>query len=369
MRSGLAALVALFVLLGLGCAEAPEDAALDSPIAIAPIPSFEVPEWRGVPPANDPVVATVEGTPITRSLLEREVARSAPGTDPRAVLERLIELELLARSAKAAGRYTPEVVGAAVQRARVRRFVEQEFDERLTLGDVPSDMVTTAYRVARSRYSHFEVFMIVDVQLLCCSNENPDACFKDDFGDIEARRAQHAACFADSEPVWQDLRKRIESSKVRGELRLRAESAFLDTPSPEMRATYHLDPKVHEYEFQYDTESTYEKQFEKITYPVFYKGIMDGVRDAWIAAGRKVPFLTPVIRSPLGYHLLFIDNVLPRRQQAESDPAVQAELRERLFTEFRTGRFKEFADALAKATPTEVFPERLVPLQDAEAGH
>ena len=337
-------------------------------VELAPISSFADPAWTGSPSANartadDTIIATVEGMPITRTMLERELALRGDGADPRAVLESIIEFELLARKAFDTGLYTKDVVGRPVAKALVRRLIHEEMNTSLGHEDIPAEAVEQAYGMARTRYQHFEVFDVVDAQVLCCPAENPDACYQDIFDNVEERRNHVADCFRTIEPMWETLRSKVQGAKTKEEFRLLVDSAFLDLPPPEAKLTFRLDPKLHEYDFQYDVETAYDPQFEVIRYQVFYKEIMDGAKETWFGSGRETPAVSPVIRTPLGLHLLFIGDVRPRKNQPLSDPNVQAELRERLFPQFRSAKFLELTGRLCEAASCQIVSENLIPLQ------
>ncbi len=349
--------------LAVACAD---DAAPPQPtgVELAPIASFTDAAWTGARSADDPVIATVEGTPITQSMLVRELALRGDGADPRAVLEDIIEFELLARKAFDAGLYTKDVVGRPVAQALARRLIDEDMNQKMSPADIPAEAVEQAYGMVRTRYQHFEVFSIVDAQVLCCPAETPDACYKDLFDNVEERRTHVADCFRTVKPMWESLRARVQRAKTKEEFRLLVDSAFLDLPPSEAKLMFQLDPKLHEYDFQYDVETSYETQFETIRYQVFYKEIMDGAKETWFGTGRQTPAVSPVLQSPLGLHLLFIGDVRPRKNQPVTDPAVQAELRERMFPQFRTAKFQELTGKLCEAASCQLVTDNLIPLQN-----
>jgi hypothetical protein len=363
-----AALASALLLAFCGaCGDAPKPAIGSNSFALPTIDSFDSDFWVGSRPADDPVVARVEGTPITASQLEREIALTGPEAKPREILDRMIELELLAREAKNNGYLRPDVISRPRAQALARRVLDYDLAEHTSLADIPADLVAAAYKYALSRYQHFEVFEIVDTQFICCPEENPDACFKDQTDTIQERRVLHAQCFQDIEPIWQALREKLADSQTRQEFRLRAESAFMGEPIPTIQSSYHIEPKVHEYKFQYDVERSYEEQFKKIRYDIFYQAVMDGAKEGWLGAGRKVPYVAKLARSPIGFHILFVDEVIPRINRPIEEPAVQTELRTRLFDQFRSMKFRDKIAGLQKNARLELYTDRLVPLQEAEA--
>ncbi len=327
------------------------------------VTSYDAQPWSAVATPGDPAVATVEGVVITRSMLTRELARAEDGADVRAVLNRLIDLELIARAAHERGHLTAEVVGRAHAKALVRRYVESNFLARVTRDQIPDDVMERAYDFARARYDRFPVFKIKDAQVICCPNENPDGCYRELFDNVVDRRAHFEACMRDHAAAWDGLAKRVTGASDAANFEFLARGAFTEFPSPELRETYRPTADIATYEFQYDLNSTYEDQFKKVRYQMFYQEIMDGVRNAYLAAGSKTPFFTPVIKSPIGYHLLYVSEVLPEVHRPLSDPGVQAELRERLFEQFKTGEFRSRTEALCKQRGCDISVEELAPLE------
>ena len=340
--------------------------------ALRPIDGFDSPLWTGVLAPNDTVVARVEGQPITRSMLEAQLRRAGPDAEPKAVLERMIEFELLAREAFRAGHYTESVVGADMKKALARRYVLRNFEEELHPKDMPFEFVQSAYdQVKRREFDHFHLFEVVDVQVLCCMEVYDQGnCFRE--LDTVKERLEHLSdCIKYHEPEVRQLYERLRDARSAAEYRTRAEGFGGAFPSDALRAQFGTSAAVHGYGFEYDVNATYEAQFQdpkrKIIYRQLFKEIMDGVRTAWLQSGRKASIAIPPIRSVLGWHLLYLDRVTPERHAPVTDPAVQAEIQSHAYTPWRRVHMSRRLSELRAAYGAEEFPERLEILQQAES--
>lgn len=350
---------------GCGADEAPERA---SAVELEPIESFESPHWVGKPTPNDPVVATVDGARITLSMLRTQLERADKGADPRAVLEKMIEFELLARRAKEAGHHTEEVAGEAVRKAMARRYMEVTFREELPPSAMPQDAVDEIYKKIKSRYDHYERFLVADAQIHCCTADSHEACYQDDFPmDVQARVPHVESCFAAHERAVHELHAslsdRIESKKM---FKAHVEALALDTPNPDLRAQYRTVLRVQLYDFQYDVDRTYKEQFERPKYRVLVEKVMEGVKKAWIDNGRRTPVLTPPILTQYGYHIILIYEVHPEKHQASDHPEVKKEIQTRMYDKWRQVVFKKAMEDLCKRMACRMNVDGLRPLQKLE---
>ena len=361
-------LMALLVLPACGGEDAgPRRVSLE----LAPIESFGSPQWSGTLAPSDPVVATVEGTPITASMLRHQLQRAEPGADPRKLLDRMIEFELMARAAFGSGRYTEAVVGEAMKKALARRLLEAELKDGVGLHSVPDEFVAKAFKDNIRRFDHYELFFLLDFQVLCCRETEPNDCYRDIIDDIPERRSHLQQCVTDHEQVARQMHEQLARATTIDALTARFEAATLTVVSPELLQTYGTLVGKQEYDFQYDVDRTYEQQFvtSKPRYRIFFQEVMDGVRDTWIAAGRKTPVLSKPIRSAIGWHIIYIKNVVPEKHPTVDDPEVQHEIREHYYEEWRKSRYAELVNGLLDAYDVEVFQQRLVPLQNLEKGN
>lgn len=363
-----ARLVAITVAVIAVCSGCGDDGVDRIPaIELRPIESYASPLWTGTLTPDDPVVAEVEGAPITMSMLRQQLERAGEGADPRQVLERMIEFELLARAAFEAGKYEEAIVGDAMRKALATTWIDSNFETGLTHDDIPRKYLELAYEHARHKFDHFHWFMVADIQLLCCKTDNRDACFMERFDDVDERHAHLKTCFEYHEPEIQKMYAQVRGANTLAEFEELHQVAAMDIPMPELRDQYGALALLHKYEMQYDVDRSHEDQFSgKITYRVFYKEISDGVRNAWLANDMQVPFMTAPIRSPLGYHLLFVDEVVPEKHWPLDHPDVMPEVKRHAFTPWRQVHFAESLERMCAEVGCEIQHQRLVPLQELE---
>jgi hypothetical protein len=308
---------------------------------LRPIESFESLRWIGESdPKSDPILATVEGTPITVSMLKTQLERAPENTDPELLLERMIEFELLAREAFRSGKYTESVAGQAIKKALNQRWLIQTFTKDLTKDDIPTQLVEQKFNEVKSYFQHFERFKLLDVQTMCCMETgDQDNCFRDELIEVEDRRLRLKECLEHHGNSMKQLHQILsspEATKDAEAFRRSLDIVATDFPSQQLRDHYGTSTTLNEYGFEYDVNASYEEQFEVVRYRIFFKEIMDAVRDTYLKKGRKTPFLTPPIRSPIGWHILYVHEVLPRQHRTLADPQVNAQVRDKLFNVWRS---------------------------------
>jgi len=141
-----------------------------------------------------------------------------------------------------------------------------------------------------------------------------------------------------------------ENLKDREAFEYAVNASIANYPSQDLRDQYRTSTVLHDYVFQYDVDRSYEEQFEKVRYRMFFKEIMDGVRDSYLKNNSKAPFVTPIIRSPIGWHILFVYEVIPERHQSLADPEVNKQVREKIFDIWRTQqKYPETVHELCKS--------------------
>ncbi len=353
--------------LAAGCAdEAPTRPTL--PFSLAPIADFTAPEWTGTHSADDPVIARVEGVPIHASVLKVQLERLGPTAKPREVLERLIELELLAQAAFRSGHYTEPTVGAVVRRTLARRYVEIELGTKLTPADVPQEYVQKAYEQFRGRFDHFHRFLIHDTQVLCCTEVlDQDNCFRE-IASVDERRERLKSCLDDHADDARALYERLKPATAEGTgleaVRQAFDLATLSLPNSQLKLNYKTGAAMQEYDMQYDVDSTYEKQFEKVRYRMLFKEIMDGVRKEYLDQGRPSRFIVPPIRTPIGWHIVYVDRVVPAQHLTATDPSVVAEIQSQAFTPWRRVYLGQTFEKLCRERECTLFRERLHALDE-----
>jgi hypothetical protein len=335
-------------------------------IQLRPISSFESPLWVGDVPENDLLVARVEGTPIYLSQLQAQVERAGDDANPRAILDRMIELELFAREAFKSGKYTFAVVGESIKKVMVLRWLLRHMETEISPADIPDKYLFMAYKQYRGAYDHFERFLVLDVQVLCCKDVYAENCFTDLSNDKEEQKQHLKACIDYHESDAQKLHAQLSQAQSVKDFRRIHELASMDYPNSVLRSQYDTAAVINDFDFQYDVNTSYEKQFEKIRYRMLYKELMDGVRDAYFKADKQAPFMVPPIRSRIGWHLVYVHKVIPEKHWKVGHPQVQEELRKGAFTPWRKVYFLQNMERICKEMGCEFHHERLVPLQELD---
>jgi parvulin-like peptidyl-prolyl isomerase len=109
------------------------------------------------------VLATVADAPINAG--EVGALARATGLSPRDALDRLIAEQLLAREAERRGYAARPEVGAAVERASVRAWLEAEVERAVPASAVTDAEVATTYAMQRARFERPETRTAVHVLL------------------------------------------------------------------------------------------------------------------------------------------------------------------------------------------------------------
>ncbi|HIN85774.1 MAG TPA: hypothetical protein EYN06_04765 [Myxococcales bacterium] len=335
-------------------------------IELRPIDSFESPLWVGDIPKDDVVVARVEGTPIYLSALQNQVDRAGKDADPTAILDRMIEMELFAREAFKNGKYNFAVVGEAIKKVLTLRWIIRHMEEDISPADVPKKYVDLAYKQYRGVYDHFERFLVVDIQVLCCNDVWAANCFTDLYDDKEKQKQHLKECIDFHELDVQKLHAQLSKAKDLEDFRSIHELASMDLPNSILRSQYQTAATVNEFDFQYDINRSYEKQFEKVRYRMLYKEVMDGVRDAYLKVNKKTPFMVQPIRSPIGWHLIYVYKVIPEKHMKVDHPKVQKEVRKGAFIPWRKIYFLQQMENLCDQLGCEFHHQRMVPLQELD---
>ena len=358
-----------FVTLSLNCTGVDSTASQikSSAFALPPVESFESLQWTGTPLEGEPVVAVVEGTPISLRALQRQLSNAPDETTADTMLDKMVEFELLARRAYKSGYYNQDTVGDVLRRTMARRWVEHTFAEELRPDTMPQSGIDEVFAQAKGIYDHFTRFHVVDAQVLCCTSmSDQDSCYRDLFDSVAERREHLALCFEQLRPQMEELRSKLVSAKTAGDFR-----ALFDTWSPDyvpvaLRDTFQLTVGADTYRFQYDINTPYAEQFKKVRYRMFYEEIMEGAKQAWLKNGSQVPLLSPLIQSPIGFHLLFVYQVDPERHLESTAPEVQADIRKNAFEPWRKAFFARTMADYCGRVGCEVNRDGLLLLQEAQ---
>ena len=91
---------------------------------------FDSQEWANLP-EDDSAIATVNGVPISRKNLERQIGEQ-PDTPVRELLDRMIEMEVLAQQAAQSGHGLNKTLLELRERAIARAYLRNIFEKEIT---------------------------------------------------------------------------------------------------------------------------------------------------------------------------------------------------------------------------------------------
>lgn len=156
-RSALAVLAALLASALIGASTGTTGAGEVGP---------QMPGWQ-LPPSSaaDPIVARVGEVAIPLSLVERQLALEPPGTAPREVLERLIDMEVLAQEAARLGLGRHPGVLDAWKQAAVQRLLALDFEPITRPEDIPEDVLRESYQKNRGYFNNPDLVSIAHLLL------------------------------------------------------------------------------------------------------------------------------------------------------------------------------------------------------------
>lgn len=257
------------------------------------------------------VVATVNGVPIGADQVEHH-ARGARLSKAEA-LRALIREELLVQEASRRGLLADREVRSARARALANRFLEREF--RYTPADVPRADVERAFALNRARYDHPALRRVSHILARLPRQPAPEHL-------MEARRlAQRVHEIATAGRLSEEEFKQIApmvGKDARAGIALRAESFV--TPR---------------------------------------KGFTVEEFAAAAFALAKVGEISPIVETRFGSHVIYLAEIIPERHDTLANPAVEQEIRERIFEETRRQAFLRFVTELEQRQRVELHLDRI----------
>lgn len=298
------AMVALaLAALATGCRKDPAQPPAPESPAANPRPAQEVPaaspEPTAPPRSTEPTIAVVFGHVITESEVRAALAAAPPGTTVRDGVVLAIGRHLASLEARRLG--FPRSDGES-EAQWVERFLAATFGPSTSCRAVSDADVADAYRTHKRHYVHPDVFRVLDLQLVCCPKQQVPC-----VGDEEAAR-----CFTDGAGTMEAARQSlgaVESAEA-----FRAAGDALRSTAPTLA--------LMEYSFAYAYDRPHRDQ--RGPWAIMDPSILEAVR------GAEAGTVTEPIRSPFGYHVMFVVEHRPPEDKGPDDPSVQRELRDRL---------------------------------------
>lgn len=259
---------------------------------------------RTAPPSPappSPIVGRVFGRPITERDVREALRRSREGTSVRAAAVlaagRILAREEAARAGIARGPGEPADV-------HVDRFLAATFSPTTSCHGIDAAAVTETWHRLRKRFVHPDVFEVIDLQIVCCPK-----------GEAPCRDEASARCFEAGAARIEQVRTAVQGARTEQELRAAAASAAQSVP----------ELLVHDYAFAYDYTRPHHDQGG--TWVVMDPAIVDVVRPA------QAGTLTESVRTPYGYHALWVVEHRPPDDRGPDDPSARLEI----FGELCTG--------------------------------
>lgn len=319
---------------GAGCDAGEDTGALQAASPTLPaIDSPRSPAWSPQPGPDDPAVAVVDGVPILASQLREAMAEDAGESPPEAVLQRLVELELLAQAALEAGYWRPDVVLEPYESALVREVLADRFLRKPPESYFDEQFLREMYYqpAIRVKFDHVDAFKVADAQYVCCPKRYD-----------ECEPAAVAQCLEQAEPIVREVYE-----DLRG-----LDNPDVQTFSARVHDWEEQHPKLnlHQYSFFYNVNLPHEEQRG-------YNIVNENVAKA--ALGVEVGEVAAPVASRNGWHILYLMEHAPEEHRTIDDPEVRAEIIRELLPARQQAEYQAWMQALRQMYGVEVFPEAL----------
>lgn len=308
-------------------ATAAPPAAPSGPVAHAP--------WAGAGCGGAHGVAAavcVNGVAIAAGQIQAAWA-AAPNSSRTAVVQALVDAELVAQAAAAKGGWrAPELLRVA--RQTMVQLVLQHAMAAITPDTLALADIKTAYKTPdlRAHYDHVDAYFAVDAQILCCSGD-PLQC---------GRRDDVAACIEKAAPIAQ-----AAYTALLGDPPQTAEEMWGRTKALALRYPDLAAAEVH---FFYDRNKPHDQQ----------KGY-----DVMVEAfARPVTALQPgqlhePIKSAFGWHIPYLHKIEPAMHKDWRDKAVRDEIAQHIVLPVQQRDSQRYVFGLLQAHAVQYFFERL----------
>jgi peptidyl-prolyl cis-trans isomerase C len=295
-------------------AEAPSEPKLRA--AAGGLPALPAPLACAAPLGPD-LLACVNGRAVTRAAYAAAAPHYPAGTPPRAIVQALIDEQLLVNAAVKAGFWRDDLRDDA-DRALAGQLLVRAIDRTVTVDRIAAADVAEAFKnpQVRLRYEHATGYYVTDVQLLCCSGDWRQC----------QKRDEVRVCIEQNEAQARRLHQRLAADPPRSPAEMQGRVAALRGEFP--------TAAVAQVEFWYDKSKTYEQQ----------KGYDLMVREFALPVVELQPGqLAPApIRTPFGWHIPRLDQVKPAERRTPADPAVHREIAEHVIDAVREREAQRF---------------------------
>ncbi len=324
----LGALWASLVLFCPACAEQVPERELTP--ELPPVKSLDSPAWSPAVTDDDPAVATVNGVPLPLSLLREAAAGDNHDRSPGELLERLIELELLAQRALEEGYYQFEVVGPARRAALVTELIAETLTRPPPESFFTDELLRHLYDLPgiRVRFRHKDIFRVIDLQFVCCAMHY-----------TSCPQREFEACMKEEEPHARMLFEYLaEVPDDIDALRALVQEWQVHYPRLALR----------EYSFFYDVNRPYEEQSG---FSIVNKNVAKAVLEL-----DENEFAAPVA-SYNAWHILRLEEHHPEKHRTLDDPEVRREIIEGALPRRLEAEFEALVAGLKHAYNVRVYPD------------
>ena len=288
MRQGTLHGLVCLVLMGCQEPEAPKEIAKQNVSSLKQgLADFSSSDWAHLP-NEDTSVATVNGVPISRDNFEYQAA-TTPEESPRDVLNRLIELEVLAQQAAKDGFGVSTEVLKVREKAVARAYLRNIFEKEVTPKSYPIEQVKEDYRRNKHVFWHdHDEIRAVQLMETCCDARD---------GNEECVSEEDVACFAEAAgrmaEYEKELRERLAKVEKTPEAIKKVLADFrseIDVANPNLRYEDITKP------IRFVVGQSHEWHIGK--YDVFAREVVEALFSV------DELELSPPVQSSFGWHLL-----------------------------------------------------------------
>ncbi len=255
------------------------------------------------------VLACVQGVAITRGDFDAVRADYPAQVSNRAVVQALIDAELLAAAAQEKGLWQVSILAQSQRKAIAGRLLSQKLERELTPDKIVDADIEFAWKNqdVHRRYDRVATYYVTDVQILCCQGDFHQ-CLK---------REEVRTCIDNSAKAAAEIYAMFEADPPQNGLEMAAKMA--STTKWPLVGTQALT-------FYYDKTKPYEEQ----------KGYNLMVREFTEAVIALQPGqIHAPVRSAFGWHISRLDKFEPAVHLTPKDPVVRREIAEHVLDAVR----------------------------------
>ena len=333
-----AGLLIIMILSGCGEEEEKVESVIPLPFTPPALTGFEDTNWSPRQGENDPVVAKVGDASIHLSELRRHAELYKDELSAEQILEKLIELELLAQDAYEKGHQNDANVLMVVKTGAIREMLHHTFVEDHGEGDIQEADYQMAYNAFARKFDHFNAFIAGDAQFTCCYSADIEVCKKDE--DVQACLEAAGAVVEWTQEQLLSFApfKTIEDFEF-------AVNTIAQTLSADTRLFFHR------LKFWYKFGQPYEEQtgFDKLNATLVNEIVRmlpenhGSFEKDPLGFHRLSPgLLGNPVRSNHGWHIPVLFGFLPERHDELNDPGVREEIAKGIYPQIQRRDYQCF---------------------------